>query len=169
MKNLENELEFIIFFNLLNYELKYVENENEFYVKKRNEWILKKFSNSNRYLIASFYFEKNKQTFIRKHRLVFYTYNHDFDIFRKSTIDNMIDHIDCDKSNNSIENLRVVTNQENQFNQKRAKGYYFNKKAKKWLTSIRLNGRSKHLGLFESEEEAKDAYLKAKEIFHIIN
>jgi len=167
--NLENGLEFVIEFNLLNYELKYDENENEFYVKKGDDWRLKKFSNSGGYLITGFYFEKNKCSFIGKHRLVFYAYNNDFDIFRKSTIDNMIDHIDCDKSNNSIENLRVVTNQENQFNQKRAKGYYFNKKAKKWLTSIRLNGRSKHLGLFESEEEAKDAYLKAKEIFHIIN
>jgi len=167
MKNLENELEFIIFFNLLNYELKYVENENEFYVKKRNEWILKKFSNSNRYLIASFYFEKNKQTFIRKHRLVFYAYNPDFDIFRRSRTENFIDHVDKDKSNNSIENLRIVTKQQNTFNTK-AKGYTWCKKNKKWHAQIHLDGKNKNLGYFENEEEAREAYLTAKEIYHKI-
>jgi len=166
--NLENGLEFIINFSFLNYNLRYNENENEFYVKKKEGWRLKKFSDNGKgYLITGFYFEKNKQTFIRKHRLVFYTYNHDFDIFRRSTTDNFIDHINGDKSNNSIENLRIVTNQQNTFNQK-AKGYTWNIHAKKWMARIHLDGKSKHLGLFESEEEARDAYLKAKEIFHKI-
>ena len=57
---------------------------------------------------------------------------------------------------------------QNSFNQKRAKGYYFHKKAKKWKSQIKLNGKLKHLGLFESEQEAHQAYLKSKEIYHII-
>ena len=165
--NLENELKFVIDFELLNYNLRFDVNECEFYVKKGDDWRLKKFTDNNRgYLFSGFSFEKNKQTFIRKHRLVFYVYNRNFDIFRKSTIDNMIDHINGDKSNNSIENLRVVTNQENQFNQKRAKGYAWCKHAKKWKACIKLNGKNKHLGLFESEDEAREAYLNAKEIYH---
>jgi len=168
MENLENGLEFIIEFNLLNYDLRYNECENKFYVKKGDDWILKKFSNNGKgYLITGFSFEKKKLTRIYKHRLVFFAYNNDFDIFRRSTTDNMIDHVDKDKSNNRIENLRLVTNQQNQFNTK-AKGYYFNKPAKKWLSKIQLNGKRKHLGLFESEEEAREAYLKSKEIYHKI-
>jgi len=166
--NLENRLKFIIEFELLNYNLRFVENENEFYVKKGDEWILKKFTNCHGYLRASFCFEKNKVTTISKHRLVFFAYNENFDIFRRSRTENFIDHADGDKLNNKIENLRIVTNQQNLFNQKRAKGYYFNKKAKKWMAYIHLNGKQKNLGYFESEQDAKDAYLNAKEIFHII-
>jgi len=166
MENLESN--FIIEFSLLNYDLRFVECENKFYVKKGNDWRLKKFSNDGKgYLIASFSFEKNKKTFIKKHRLVFYAYNPDFDIFRRSRTENFIDHVDKDKSNNSIENLRIVTNQQNTFNTK-AKGYTWHKQRKKWMSRIKINGKNKHLGLFESEEEAREAYLKAKEIYHII-
>ena len=161
------EIEFVIEFSLLNYELKYDENENEFYVKKGDEWRLKKFSKNKGYLFCGFHFEKNKQTFISKHRLVFYAYNHDFEIFKRSRTENMIDHIDGEKLNNRIENLRLVTCQQNQFNRKRAKGFFWNKQNKKWISQIRLNGKSKHLGCFESEEEAREAYLKAKEIYHL--
>jgi len=162
------DLEFIIEFELLNYNLRFVENENEFYVKKKEGWILKKFSKmGNGYLHSGFSFEKNKSTSITKHRLVFYAYNQNFDIFKRSTTENMIDHVDGNPSNNSIENLRVVTHQQNNFNRKRAKGYYWSKHAKKWLAHIKLNGKTKHLGYFENEDEAHQAYLKAKEIYHL--
>jgi len=162
-------LEFIIIFNLLNYEIKYVVNDCEFYVKKGNEWRLKKFSVINSgYLQTGFSFEKNKQTHIYKHRLVFFAYNQDFNIFRKSTTDNMIDHVDGNPSNNFIENLRLVTNQQNLFNQTKAKGYYWQKKAKKWHVQIKLDEKIKYLGLFDTEQEAREAYLNAKKIYHII-
>ena len=163
------ELEFIIEFNLLDYELRFDENECEFYVKKDGGWILKKFSKHNKgYLCSGFYFEKNKETKILKHRLIFFAYNHDFEIFRRSRTENMIDHVDGDKSNNRIENLRIVTNQQNQFNRKQAKGYSWHKKAKKWRAQIRINGKNnKYLGFFETEEEAREAYLKAKEMYHL--
>ena len=164
------DLEFVIDFELLNYNLRFDENENEFYVKKKEGWRLKKFStNSNGYLIASFCFEKNKETFILKHRLIFFVFNHDFDIFRKSTTENMIDHIDGNPLNNRIENLRIVTNQQNQFNRKQAKGYYWNKQYKKWIAQIIIDRKNKYLGYFENEEEAREAYLKGKEIYHLFN
>ncbi len=162
------DLEFVIYFELLNYEIKYVENENEFYVKNGDEWRLKKFSDNGGYLQTGFRFEKNKLTHIYKHRLVFFAYNKDFEIFRRSTTENMLDHVDGNPSNNSIENLRVVTNQQNHFNRTKAKGYYWNKQAKKWMSRIQIDGKLKHLGYFENEDEAREAYLKAKEIYHKI-
>ena len=166
MENLE--LEFVIEFNLLNYELRFDENENEFYVKKGDDWILKKFTKlGNGYLQSKFSFEKSKVTSIYKHRLVFYAYNPDFDIFLRSTTENMIDHINGNPLNNSIENLRVVTHQQNHFNQKRSKGYCWDKKSKKWSSQIQINRKKKHLGLFETEEEAREAYLKSKPLYHL--
>ena len=169
MENLENGIEFVIDFSFLNYNLRFDENENEFYVKKKEGWRLKKFTNCKGYLQSSFFFEKSKETKIYKHRLVFFVYNRNFDIFMRSRTENMIDHKDGNPSNDSIENLRIVTHQQNHFNRTRAKGYYFHKKAKKWMAYIQINGKLKYLGYFENEEEAHQAYLKAKEIYHIIN
>jgi len=159
------ESNFIIEFSLLNYELRYNENECEFYLKKGNEWRLKKFTNCKGYLRSSFSFEKNKETRIFKHRLVYFAYNQDFDIFKRSRTENMVDHVNGDPSNNSIENLRIVSCQQNAFNTK-AKGYSWDKKAKKWMARIQVNRKLKYLGLFESEDEAREAYLNAKEIYH---
>lgn len=81
---------------------------------------------------------------------------------------NMItDHIDLNGLNNQRYNLRVVTKQQNAFNTK-AKGYSFNKNAGKWSASIKVNGKKKHLGYFETKKKARKAYIKAKETYHII-
>ena len=77
------------------------------------------------------------------------------------------DHIDRNGLNNQRDNLRIVTNQQNQFN-KNAKGYCFHKLTQKFQAQIRLNGKKIHLGLFETEFEAHAAYLKAKKIHHVI-
>ena len=79
----------------------------------------------------------------------------------------MLDHINRDKSDNRISNLRVLTNQENTWNSD-AKGYYWHSLGKKWSAQIHLDYQRIHLGLFDNEEEARNAYLQAKEKYHNI-
>ncbi len=78
-----------------------------------------------------------------------------------------IDHIDGNRSNNKIDNLREVTNQQNQFN-RRGKGYYFNKDKNKYISYITIDKKKIHLGLYETEQEARQVYLDAKQKYHII-
>jgi len=78
-----------------------------------------------------------------------------------------IDHIDRNPSNNKLDNLRLVTHQQNMFNIY-GKGYYLNKVSNKWQAQIRLNYKRIHIGMFDTEAEARAAYLQAKEKLHII-
>jgi len=78
-----------------------------------------------------------------------------------------VDHINQDKSDNRLENLRWVTTQENSFNT-RAKGYHYNKQYKKFQAGIGINGKIKYLGCHDTEDEARAAYLAAKAVYHVI-
>ena len=78
-----------------------------------------------------------------------------------------IDHIDMNKINNNLSNLRIVNNQQNSFNTN-AKGYTWRQKVNKYQANIRINNKLIHLGLFTTEKEARQAYLDAKLIYHII-
>ena len=102
----------------------------------------------------------------RLHRVIYYAHNQEWDISDVSK-NNFIDHIDGNKANNDIRNLRVVTSQQNSFNT-RAKGISWNKCAKKWAAQIYLNRKKIHLGYFDTEEEARNAYLEAKKKYHIM-
>jgi len=97
----------------------------------------------------------------RTHRLIYIMHNGD--IPEKM----FIDHKNGIKDDNRIENLRVVNNQENQFNTK-AKGYCWNKTMQKYESTISINGVKKRLGYFAKEEDARQVYLVAKEKYHII-
>lgn len=77
-----------------------------------------------------------------------------------------IDHINGVRNDNRISNLREVTHAENLHNMPRARGYTWHKKDRKWQAQIQINGKYVYLGYFATEQEARDAYLKAKTIFH---
>jgi hypothetical protein len=79
----------------------------------------------------------------------------------------LLDHENTNTSDNRIFNLRILDNQKNTFNTN-AKGYYFAKNANKWSANIHLDYKKIYLGLYETEEEARNAYLDAKEKYHII-
>jgi hypothetical protein len=79
-----------------------------------------------------------------------------------------IDHINHKENDNRVDNLRIVTVSQNQQNlRKDVKGSYFDKRKKKWHVTIRHNTKSIFLGLFNTEEEAHQAYITAKQIYHI--
>lgn len=77
-----------------------------------------------------------------------------------------VDHIDGDKANNCIENLRWATMAENQANRikgrERAssnyKGVHWVASRGKWRATISHRGKITHIGLFEDELEAARAY-----------
>lgn len=98
----------------------------------------------------------------KAHRLI-YTYHYGEIDYKMQ-----IDHIDRIRHNNLIENLRVVTRQENSFNNN-ARGYSYNKSMNKYQAYIRLNGKLKTLGTFDNEEEARKTYLEAKNKVHTFN
>jgi hypothetical protein len=101
---------------------------------------------------------------ILRHRIICHT-------FKYLDIDNdkiICDHIDGNRINNNINNLRIVNNQQNHFNRTTAKGYSFNKRANKWQASIKLNGKLIYLGLYTNEQDARSAYLASKLIYHHI-
>ena len=71
-----------------------------------------------------------------------------------------IDHIDGNGRNNSVRNLRVVTQSENQLNRKKYRdgwlaGTSYRKDNNKWSATY----KRKHLGLFDTQEQAHTAYL----------
>jgi len=110
---------------------------------------------------------KQKRTFTL-HRIVYYAFNQErFDIY-DSSMDNSIDHINGNKADNRLSNLRNVTNQHNQFNNRKAKGYSFNKRLNKYIAQIKIDGKSKHIGCFKTKTGAKLKYLRTKEILHKI-
>ena len=83
-----------------------------------------------------------------------------------------VDHIDNNPANNNVKNLRWCSQKDNLANQGKQinntsgfKGVSFNKKANKYGARISINEKYKHLGLFETAEEASICYdAKAKEI-----
>lgn len=83
-----------------------------------------------------------------------------------------IDHINEDKSDNRISNLRVASRSENMFNRSSnknntsgIKGVVFCKATSKWRAQIMVDRKSINIGRFTTKEQAANAYLlKAKEI-----
>ena len=97
----------------------------------------------------------------KKHRIISYAFI-GLDI---NDMKQQIDHIDRCKTNNNIKNLRVVSHQENQFN-KNTKG--FSLQDNRYRARIKINKNKIELGYFNTKEEAHQAYLEAKKIYHII-
>jgi len=87
-------------------------------------------------------------------------------IKREDPLDYQIDHINGNKLDNRIENLRKATHGQNSCNKKNVKGCSFYKKTNKWVARIMSNNKDYYLGRFDTEEQAREAYLRAKEKLH---
>lgn len=77
----------------------------------------------------------------------------------------MVDHINLNREDNRIENLRLVDKSGNAQNA-RWKGCFRESRSGKWRAAIKLDGRSYDLGKFDTESAARAAYLKAKRELH---
>lgn len=84
-----------------------------------------------------------------------------------------IDHIDGDRTNNRIQNLRDVNKNVNQWNRKARQnnvtglvGVSFIEKSGRYRAQIQARGKNKYLGTFATPQEAHGAYVNAKKELH---
>lgn len=83
-----------------------------------------------------------------------------------------VDHIDGNRSNNRLSNLRDIpqaTNTENRRTSKpgnKAGRLGVAPSRKRWSAQIHLRGKKHHLGIFDTPEQAHQVYLEAKRRLH---
>jgi len=128
-----------------------------------NERILKAAIHSTGYLIVSLK-KYSKQKMLKVHKLVAMAFHgHIPDGTNKI----VVDHINNNKLDNRVANLRLTTNRDNCSKDQKSKGrssqytgVYLDKKTKKWQAEINFKGIKVYLGLFELEIHAHYAYKK---------
>ena len=106
------------------------------------------------YSLCHIWLESGKRTSRKIHVLLALTYIPNLD--NKSTVD----HIDCNKSNNSLDNLRWATYQEQNWNQV-AQGWFYRPKLTKNPYQVRItnnSGKYISIGMFATSDEAQIAY-----------
>jgi hypothetical protein len=99
------------------------------------------------------------------HRMIF-LYHHGY-------LPEVTDHIDGNRYNNRIENLREVTQQQNCLNRTHTahskspyKNVYWNKAANKWAVVMSVDGIRKYFGLFEDIDLADLVAQEARSKYH---
>jgi hypothetical protein len=110
---------------------------------------------------------KNNKKAVLIHRLVAALY---FGI--DAIKDKEIDHINGNKLDNRISNLRICTRTENMRNKGKQnnntsgfKGVVYLKRDKKWRAQIKVNNKLKYLGQFENKIDAALEYDKAAKLY----
>jgi len=108
---------------------------------------------------------KVNQKLYLAHRLIF--------LYHHGHLPEYLDHIDLNKSNNDINNLREATSSQNHMNCKKLKlknntilssqykGVSWHKQSKKWIAGITINYKLVFLGKFENEIDAAKSYNKS--------
>ena len=103
--------------------------------------------------------KNNTKNYINIHRLVGLHFIPNPENLRE------IDHIDRNKTNNSILNLRWISSSNNNRNKPKKQntsskymGVCFHKRRGKYQAYISINSKRKHIGLYETQEEAGKAF-----------
>jgi hypothetical protein len=135
---------------------------------KKTEKLLKKVLNTKGYYKLELR-QNSKRSTLLIHRLVALTF-----------IDNpdekpSVDHIDNNRTNNNVRNLRWCTSKENQQNSKLSrsntsghKGVCWDKHQNKWRAQIKIDGIKIHLGSFEDKENAiRERVQRANQAFGV--
>lgn len=101
----------------------------------------------------------------RNHRLIF--------LMHHGYLPDFVDHIDGNRSNNRIENLREATKNQNGYNRKLSirntsgvKGVTWYKQTKKWRVQIRIHGVKTSIGYFDDLELAGLVAEEARNKYH---
>jgi HNH endonuclease len=100
-----------------------------------------------------------------EHRIIF--------MFHHGYFPEEVDHIDGNKTNNKIENLRPATHAENLRNQKLKssntsgfKNVGWAKREERWRVRLTVSGKDKHIGYFKDRELADLVALEACNLYH---
>jgi hypothetical protein len=109
-----------------------------------------------------------KSKFLRMHRIIL-----EMHYGRKLHKKEYVDHINLDKRDNRLENLRICDASQNIANQPKRKdntsgykGVYLDKRRNKWCAEIKFYKKKRFLGYFMSPEEAREVYKKASKEIH---
>jgi hypothetical protein len=129
---------------------------------KRNGWNGKKAGSIH--LDGYVYIQLEKIKY-KEHRLVFLLFN-DF-------LPKFIDHINGNKSDNRIENLREANHSENMMNTKiritnktGIKGVNWHKASNKWTVQLMVNQKKKYFGIYDDIELAELVAIEARNKYH---
>lgn len=105
--------------------------------------------NKDGYIVCTW---KHKRMYL--HRMIF--------MYHYGYLPEQIDHIDNNKSNNKIENLRAADNSLNMHNTTKrtdntsgVKGVWFSKRHNKWIAGFQFRNKKIHVGTFIDKEEAE--------------
>lgn len=101
--------------------------------------------------------------YYKNHRLIF--------MMHHGYCPEYVDHINGNKTDNRIENLRPATRNQNQYNRSfqsnnktGIKGVSWDKSSKKWKARISVDGKDTLLGKFTKIEDAKNAVDEARKL-----
>ena len=99
------------------------------------------------------------------HRVMYLARNPEWDIHDNSK-NNFIDHINHTENDNSVNNLRVVTAQQNQFNRRGVNGVSKCEKTGRFRVRLQLNRKKYRFGAYLTREEAIIVANEVKEWLH---
>ena len=98
----------------------------------------------------------------RAHRLAW--------LYVHGDVPEFLDHINGDRADNRIENLRPATREQNNFNRSICsrntsglKGASFDRRRGCWIAQIRHRGIVRYLGAYDTAQEAHEAYVREAE------
>ena len=142
------------------------EVNNRYGLHLRREVILKPHLINSGYLMVSLYTAPKVKKAYTIHTLVACAFHgHVTD-----GMNTVVDHMDDNKLNNRADNLQIITHRKNcsrsrKDGSSRYTGVSWKKSHSKWEVGIQIQGKRKHLGLFEDELDAANAYQqKLKEL-----
>ena len=94
-------------------------------------------------------------------------------IMQHGSLPTEIDHINCNKLDNRIENLRQVNRTQNRYNigsyknnTSGTKGVSYKADLSKWQVSVNIDGKRKYIGVFKDLELAELVAMEARHKYH---